>query len=165
VSTADTALAVAIGAAVAAGLLLLLVVWMAVQLRRLRRGQRLLLGTDQRDLVEYAVGLLARVEHVEGRANEVEERVAAAAARLDSAIQRIGLVRYDALEGTGGRQSVSVALLNASGDGVVLTAIQDRDYARIYVKEIRDGTADLELAPEERRAVEAAGGALRSGRG
>jgi hypothetical protein len=102
---------------------------------------------------------------VEGRANEVEERVAAAAARLDSAIQRIGLVRYDALEGTGGRQSVSVALLNASGDGVVLTAIQDRDYARIYVKEIRDGTADLELAPEERRAVEAAGGTLRSDRG
>jgi hypothetical protein len=74
-------------------------------------------------------------------------------------------VRYDALEGTGGRQSVSVALLNARGNGVVLTAIQDRDYARIYVKELRDGVADLELAPEERRAVEAAGGTPPSGRG
>jgi len=60
---------------------------------------------------------------------------------------------------------VSVALLNARGNGVVLTAIQDRDYARIYVKELRDGVADLELAPEERRAVEAAGGAPPSGRG
>jgi uncharacterized protein YlxW (UPF0749 family) len=165
VSTADTALAVAIGAAVAAGLLLLIVIWQAVQLRRLRRGQRLLLGTDQRDLVEYAVGLLARVEQVEGRAGEVERQVAAARAQLDSATQRIGLVRYDALEGTGGRQSVSVALLNARGNGVVLTAIQDRDYARIYVKELRDGVADLELAPEERRAVEAAGGTPPSGRG
>jgi len=58
-----------------------------------------------------------------------------------------------------------VALLNSRGNGVVLTAIQDRDYARIYVKELRDGVADLELAPEERRAVEAAGGAPPSGRG
>jgi hypothetical protein len=157
VSTADTALAVAIGAAVAAALLLLLIIWLAVQLRRLRRGQRLLLGTDQHDLVEYAVGLLARVEQVEGRSTEVAEQVAAAGRRLDSAIQRVGLVRYDALEGTGGRQSVSVALLDASGAGVVVTAIQDRDYARMYVKELRDGNADLELAPEERRAVEAAG--------
>jgi uncharacterized protein YlxW (UPF0749 family) len=165
VSTADTALAVAIGAAAAAGLLLLLSLWLVVQLRRLRRGQRLLLGTDQRDLVEYAVGLLARVEQVEGRSAEVDAQVAAARARLDSAIQRVGLVRYDALEGTGGRQSVSVALLDATGSGVVVTAIQDRDYARMYVKELRDGNVDLELAPEERRAVEAAGGTPPSVRG
>jgi hypothetical protein len=49
-------------------------------------------------------------------------------------------------------------LLDAGGSGVVVTAIQDRDYARMYVKELRDGSVDLELAPEERRAVEAAGG-------
>jgi hypothetical protein len=156
VSTADTALAVAVGAAVAAGLLLLLTLWLAIQLRRLRRGQRLLLGTDQRDLVEYAVGLLARVEQVEGRADDVDRAVAAVEARLGSAVQRRGMIRYDALEGTGGKQSVSVALLDAGGSGVVLTAIQDRDYARVYVKELREGVADLELAPEEVRAVEAA---------
>jgi hypothetical protein len=159
VSTADTALAVAIGAAVAAGLLLLLVLVLWLKLRRLRKAQRLLLGTDQRDLVEYAVGLLARVEHAERRADEVDGRVAAALLRLESCVQRRALVRYDALEGAGGKQSVSVALLDASGSGVVLTAIQDREYARVYVKDVRGGVADLELAPEERQALEAALGA------
>ena len=163
-STADTALAVAIGAAVAAGLLLLIVIWQAVQLRRLRRGQRLLLGTDQRDLVEYAVGLLARVEHVEGRAGEVEQQVAAARAQLDSATQRIGLVVRCARRDR--RQTVRLGgTAERPRERSGADRDQDRDYARIYVKELRDGVADLELAPEERRAVEAAGGTPPSGRG
>jgi hypothetical protein len=154
VTTADTALLAAVAACVAAAVLLLVVIYMAMQLRRIRRGQRLLLGADQRDLVEYAVGLLARVEQIETRADEVETGVRAIGARLDGCIQRLSLLRYDALEGTGGRQSVSLALLDASSSGVVVTAIQDRDYARIYVKQVVDGESDLELSPEERRAID-----------
>jgi len=155
-STADTALVVAIAACVAAGVLLVCVLSMMLQLRRIRRGQRLLLGADQRDLVEYAVGLLARVEHIEVRADEVDAGVRAIGARLDSCFQRISLLRYDALEGSGGKQSLSMALLDASSNGVVLTAIQDREYARIYVKQLVGGESDLELSPEERRAVDEA---------
>ncbi|HZI36502.1 MAG TPA: hypothetical protein VFD61_12180, partial [Gaiellales bacterium] len=61
-STADTALLVAAVACALAVLLGLATIYLVVQLRRMRRGQRLLLGADQQDLVEYAVGLLARVE-------------------------------------------------------------------------------------------------------
>jgi uncharacterized protein YlxW (UPF0749 family) len=155
-STADTALLVAIAACVAAGVLLLAVVYLAAQLRRIRRGQRLLLGADQRDLVEYAVGLLARVEHVETRTDDVDAGVRAIGARLDGTFHRLSLLRYDALEGSGGRQSVSLALLDASSNGVVITAIQDRDYARIYVKQLVGGESDVELSPEERQAVDSA---------
>jgi hypothetical protein len=49
-----------------------------------------------------------------------------------------------------------VALLDSSANGVVLTAIQDREYARIYVKQLVDGQSDLELSPEERKVVEQA---------
>ena len=127
-----------------------------VQLRRMRRGQRLLLGADQQDLVEYAVGLLARVEHVEGRADDVERGLAQVTGRLDCVVQRWALLRYDALDGSGGRQSLSLALLDAGGNGVVLTAIQDREYARIYVKQVAAGESDVELSPEERRALDQA---------
>lgn len=155
-NNADTALIVA-GVSLAVSALLLIVVgWQVVQLRRLRRGQRTLLGTDQRDLVEYAVGLLARVESVEERAAAVEELVAALGKRVDFCVQRRGIVRYDALGGAGGRQSFSVALLDSSGSGLIVTAIQDREYARIYAKELRDGEADIELSPEEQSAVSAA---------
>jgi hypothetical protein len=46
--------------------------------------------------------------------------------------------------------------MDASRSGLILSAIQGRDYARIYVKEIRDGLSDVELSPEEMRALEQA---------
>jgi hypothetical protein len=156
VSTADTALLVAAVACALAVLLGLATIYLMVQLRRMRRGQRLLLGADQQDLVEYAVGLLARVEHVESRADHVEQGLQQVTGRLDGVLQRWALLRYDALEGTGGRQSVSLALLDAGANGLILTAIQDREYARIYIKQVTAGESDLELSPEETRALEQA---------
>jgi hypothetical protein len=160
VSTADTALLVAAVACALAVLLGLATIYLIVQLRRMRRGQRLLLGADQQDLVEYAVGLLARVEHVESRADHVEQGLQQVTGRLDGVLQRWALLRYDALEGTGGRQSVSLALLDAGANGMILTAIQDREYARIYIKQVIAGESDLELSPEETRALEQAKGAV-----
>jgi hypothetical protein len=156
VSTADTALLVAAVACALAVLLGLATIYLIVQLRRMRRGQRLLLGADQQDLVEYAVGLLARVEHVESRADHVEQGLQQVTGRLDGVLQRWALLRYDALEGTGGRQSVSLALLDAGANGMIVTAIQDREYARIYIKQVSAGESDLELSPEETRALEQA---------
>jgi hypothetical protein len=156
VSTADTALLVAAVACALAVLLGLATIYLTVQLRRMRRGQRLLLGADQQDLVEYAVGLLARVEHVESRADHVEQGLQQVTGRLDGVLQRWALLRYDALEGTGGRQSVSLALLDAGANGMIVTAIQDREYARIYIKQVSAGESDLELSPEETRALEQA---------
>lgn len=155
-SHADLALLVGgIGCALAVLLAIVtLVLWLRV--RRMRRGQKLVLGADQQDLVEYAVGLLARVEQVEARAGQVEGRVSQVAERLDGCLQRWSLLRYDALDGAGGRQSVSMAMLDSASNGVVLTAIQDREYARIYIKQITAGASELELSPEERRALEQA---------
>ena len=155
-STADTALLVAAVACALAVLMGLVTIYLFVQLRRMRRGQRLLLGADQHDLVEYAVGLLARVEHVESRADHVEQGLQQVTGRLDGVLQRWALLRYDALDGTGGRQSVSLALLDAGANGLILTAIQDREYARIYIKQVTAGESDLELSPEETRALEQA---------
>ena len=157
-SHADLALLVGgVGCALAVLLAIgMLVLWMRV--RRMRQGQKLVLGADQQDLVEYAVGLLARVEQVEARAGQVEGRVGQVAERLDGCLQRWSLLRYDALDGAGGRQSVSMAMLDSASNGVVLTAIQDREYARIYIKQITAGASDLELSPEERRALEQAQG-------
>jgi hypothetical protein len=158
VTRTDLALYIAIAAAVAAALLLLIVIYQAFLLRRIRRDQRLIVSGDTHDLVEYAVGLLARVERVEQRADAVEGSVDAAIARVDGCYQRRSLLRYDALEGSGGKQSATIAVMDAAGSGLVLSAIQGRDYARIYIKDVQRGESDVELSPEEQRAVDAASG-------
>jgi hypothetical protein len=156
VTVATQARDIAIAAAAASGLLLIVVAYLAVTLRRMRRSQRIVVGTDSHDLVEYAMSLLARVEQVEGRADAVEAAAAAVGKRVDRCLERRAMLRYDAIEGAGGRQSVTIALMDASRSGLILSAIQGRDYARIYVKEIREGLSDVELSPEEMRVLEQA---------
>ena len=56
------------------------------------------------------------------------------------ALQRVGLQRFDAYDGAEGLQSTALALLDASGDGVVVSAIQDAGSARVYVKRVPRGS-------------------------
>jgi hypothetical protein len=154
--SADGLLALAaIAIAVAAGgLALYVVVWM----RRVRRAQRALLsGAPVADLVEFAVGMQARQEIVEARAEELAALVERARTDVAEALQRVGLQRFDAYHGAEGLQSTALALLDGSGDGIVVSAIQDAGSARVYVKRVRAGAADdVALAPEEQAAVAAA---------
>ena len=124
-------------------------------MRRVRRAQSALLsGGPVADLVEFAVGMQARQEHVERRAEELGELVTRAQTDVSVALQRVGLQRFDAYDGAEGLQSTALALLDASGDGVVVSAIQDAGSARVYVKRVRAGAAaDVALGPEEQAAV------------
>jgi hypothetical protein len=63
------------------------------------------------------------------------------------------LVRYDAYGEMSGRQSTSIALLDATRSGVVLSSIHHRDQARLYAKQVHEGRAELELSPEEDEAI------------
>ena len=63
------------------------------------------------------------------------------------------LVRYDAYGEMSGRQSMSIALLDATQTGIVLSSIHHRDQARLYAKQIQAGRGELELSPEEAEAV------------
>ncbi len=75
--------------------------------------------------------------------------------RADSALAllRPRLVRYDAFGDMGGRLSWSLALLDARGDGVVLTSIAGRTEARSYAKDVRGWTGEQQLSEEEAEAV------------
>ncbi|WP_239648809.1 DUF4446 family protein [Nocardiopsis chromatogenes] len=72
------------------------------------------------------------------------------------AVRDVGVVRYDALEEMSGARSFSLALLNAAGDGIVVTSINGRTESRTYAKAVQGGRAAEELSPEEYRAIRAA---------
>jgi hypothetical protein len=156
--TATQALAVAI-AGVALGVLGFAVAWWAwVKVRRVRDAQRMLLGGGRKDLVDFAVSLQARIDDLHSAVDEVAAGLARVDRRVDGTVSNSSIVRYDAYEDTGGHQSASFALLDSARTGVVVTAIQGRDYARIYMKELERGRASVALSPEEQEAVERAMG-------
>ncbi len=147
---------IAIAAAGVAVLALLVALVLHMRLRRVRAAQLTLLAGGGGDLVDFAVSLQGRVDGLHRAIDDVTGALGRLERRVDSTVSRLAVVRYDAYENTGGHQSASVALLDASRTGVVLTAIQGRDYARIYVKELDDGRAAVSLSPEEQQAVERA---------
>jgi hypothetical protein len=156
--TAVAALVVSIvGAAV--GVIGLVFAWWAwIRVRRVRDAQRALLGGGRKDLVDFAVSLQGRIDDLHRAVDEVAAGLARVDRRVDATVTNMAIVRYDAYEDTGGHQSASLALLDSGRTGLVLTAIQGRDYARIYMKELERGRATVALSPEEQEAVERAMG-------
>lgn len=151
-----TSLAVALAAAAVAllGLLVVLLLWR--RLSRVQAAQSAVLGGAGGDLLEFVVSLQTRVDDLHRAVDEVAAALSRVDRRVDGAVTNTAVVRYDAYEGTGGRQSASVAMLDATRTGTVVTAIQGRDYARIYVKDLDRGRSPVALSPEEQEAVERA---------
>ena len=147
---------IAIAAGAVAVIALMIVLVLHMRLRRVRAAQLTLQGSGGGDLVDFAVSLQGRVDGLHRALDELTAALGRLERRLDTTVSRVSVVRYDAYENTGGHQSASVALLDSSRSGVVLSAIQGRDYARIYVKELDDGRAAVSLSPEEQQAVDRA---------
>ena len=157
VSANVAALVAVIGVAVAVvGVVLAWIAW--VRVRRVRDAQRMLLGGGRKDLIEFAVSLQERIDDLHRAVDEVAASLSRVDRRIDGTVANSSIVRYDAYEDTGGHQSASLALLDSGRTGIVVTAIQGRDYARIYMKELDRGKASVALSPEEREAVERAMG-------
>jgi len=152
----STAEWIAIGACVAAGIALLAAGFAWWTLRAVRTSQLVLLGGGKQDLVDFAVSLQGRIDDLHRAVDEIAAGLSRVDRRVDTTVSKTSLVRYDAYEGAGGQQSASIALLDAGRSGVIVTAIQGRDYARIYVKELDHGRPSVALSPEEEQAVERA---------
>jgi hypothetical protein len=135
-------------------------VFLAVRLRRVRRDQRVVLAGRQEDLVSHAAELERQFEalsqYVQDAAGQLDDRVRTAEQRLDGAVAYRSLIRYDAYGEMSGRQSTSIALLDANRSGLILSSIHHRDQARLYAKQVHNGQPELELSPEEDEAIRVA---------
>ena len=147
----------ALGATAFALLALALLFVVNRRLRALLKAQRVVLGSKgEVDLVSHVGSLEEKLVHLRTMVEDLAIAGKDHEVRIDNCISRLGAVRFDAFHDLGGRQSTSIAFLNASEDGVVITSAVSREFARVYVKLVRDGKPDIPLAPEEIEAVDQA---------
>jgi Protein of unknown function (DUF4446) len=149
---------VALGAAGGALVAFVLCLVLALRLRGLRAQQRMVLGdSGERDLVKHGVELAeafkALHDYVDELAQRLDARLGENETSLRGAIAHRALVRFDAYNEMSGRQSLSIALLDDSRSGIVLSSIHHRDQARLYAKLVHEGEGELELSPEEQEAL------------
>jgi hypothetical protein len=101
-------------------------------------------------LLEAHARSIKRLEQAMVQLADGEKRLAEL---MQGAIQHVGVVRFDAFEDMGGRLSFSAAILNAHGDGLVITSINGRQDTRCYAKQVRAGTSIHNLSGEEEQAI------------
>ena len=153
---------VAVWVAVAAGVPGLIALGACIALwvgqRRTRAAQQVLLPDGSSvGLVDRQATLQRAMARLEGGLNDLQglvERQGEVTERsLRTTLRFQGMVRYDAYRDMGGSQSWSIALLDGNQSGAVVTSLHARDHARVYMKELVEGTSGQRLSPEEERAV------------
>jgi hypothetical protein len=149
---AVVAIAVAIVAGVGLGLVYR-------RLQRYQHNQHVIMGSrGSVDIIEHVSAMDDKLANVRLALEDLTLATRDHDVRIDTCLSRVGIVRFDAYQDLGGRQSSVVALLNSHGDGVVVTTVVSRDFARMYVKLLKEGASDIPLAPEELEAIEQAQG-------
>ena len=83
----------------------------------------------------------------------LRQEVAALKAENAQALRHVAVIRYDAFTDTGGQLSWSMALLDDSGSGVVVSSIQGRNESRTYAKNVAAWASETQLSPEEEDAI------------
>jgi hypothetical protein len=145
-------LAVIGAAAGVVGVLLALIAHL--RLRRLRRDYSVLQAGDEREsFVAAAARQVEAVARLRAELAGAERRIHDMRLDLADALRHVAVVRYDAFRDMGGRMSFSAALLDDTGDGLVLSAIHGRTETRTYCKGVKAGGSDQQLSPEERQAI------------
>lgn len=124
------------------------------RLGRVRRAyDTLVAGDGDASFVDAVRKQSSGIEGLRADVAVLREDLSAARADLADALRHVAVVRYDAFGDMGGRMSFSAALLDDSGDGLVLTSINGRSETRTYAKGVKGGGSEHSLSPEEEQAI------------
>lgn len=150
---------VALGLGVVVCILVISSIRLSVKLRKLRNNYMQVMNKGSVDNIEE---LLMQInERLEQTASESEQQksrlsnLEAAAKKMKS---KVGVHRYNAFGDRGSDLSFSVAIVDESQDGVVLTGIHTRDETYIYAKPLDKGQSSYALSPEEKEAINRSSG-------
>lgn len=127
------------------------------QTYKLKKLRKILLANGTPETIEEALNRLFSLQSsLEASHSQMQVELDVTQKILRTAIQKVGLVKFNSLENDGGNFSFSLALLNFSNTGILLTNLYGRTYNRIYVKHVTNGQSEIPLTEEETKALKAA---------
>ena len=135
----------------------LLVAWQGstnLRLNRLvRQYRQLATGIEGQPLDELLQKILDRGVVESQTLTRLESDLTQLGAEVQSHIQNVGLVRYNAFDDTGGDQSYALALLDDHGNGAIVNGLFHRTECRVYVKPVQDWKSIYSMSDEESEAI------------
>ena len=136
--------------------IVLLVIFIVKNVKLTNRMNAFMLGKDASSLEEEITDLFAINKNIVEKVRENRKDIRKIYRKFTKAIQKVGIVKYDAYQQMGGDLSFSMALLDEENNGFIMNSVHSTEGCYTYTKEVRDGRCDLELGNEERIALEKA---------
>lgn len=146
-----------IGMLIVAVLLLVLLILLIVQIHKVNRLKsrldKFVLGKDGASLEQDIVALFEDNKFLKSSTDRNKKDIRTLYKRMETAYQKMGLVKYDAFNQMGGQLSFSLALLDENNNGFIINSVHSTEGCYSYTKEIRNGECSISLGNEEAEAL------------
>jgi len=135
-------------------ILMILLIAQTVKVNKLRkRLDHFVLGKDGKSLEQDIIGLYEDNKFLKNTVEKNRKDIRNLFKRMESAYQKMGLVKYDAFSQMGGQLSYSLALLDENNNGFIINSVHSTEGCYSYTKEIRNGDSSISLGKEEEEAL------------
>ncbi|MBE6024280.1 MAG: DUF4446 family protein [Cellulosilyticum sp.] len=141
------------------GLIVILLILVCVNisnLRKLKNRYEKFMDKEDINLEELLVQYTKKLNVLLQNEKEMQTSIEHMEKVVKDCVQKVGVVRYQAIPNMGADLSYTVALLDEKNDGVVFNGIYGRDGCYTYAKPIKDGKSTYNLSEEEEEAIEQA---------
>ncbi|MDE5803068.1 MAG: DUF4446 family protein [Lachnospiraceae bacterium] len=140
-----------------AACILLLLILLIVSFRKTsqleKRLDKFMLGKDAKSLEKDIIALYEDNKFIKINMDKNKKDIRTLYKNMESAFQKVGIVKYDAFQQMGGQLSFSLALLDENNNGFVLNSVHSTEGCYTYTKEIKNGECAISLGDEEKKAL------------
>lgn len=137
--------------------LLITLILLIVQIRKTsklkKRLDKFLLGKDGTSLENDIVALFEDNKFLKANTEKNKKDIRILYKNMESAFQKMGLVKYDAFNQMGGQLSFCLALLDENNNGFIINSVHSTEGCYSYTKEIKIGESSIPLGKEEEEAL------------
>lgn len=134
-------------------LLVLLILQMKKANKLKKRLDKFILGKDGKSLEQDIAELFEDNKFLKNSTEKNKKDIRTLYKNMESAYQKMGLVKYDAFNQMGGQLSFSLALLDENNNGFIINSVHSTEGCYSYTKEIKLGESAISLGTEEAQAL------------
>ncbi len=118
--------------------------------------RKFMTGKSAKSLENEIAGLFEDNKFIKTSIDRNKKDISILYKNMESAFQKIGIIKYDAFNQMGGKLSFCLALLDEDNNGFILNSVHSAEGCYSYTKEIINGNSSISLGEEEKQALEKA---------
>jgi hypothetical protein len=142
---------------VSGGLSIVLIICFIVLYRKLSKLRKayvkMINGGSPQNVESLIIDLQEKIKALHEQQTKDRQTIQALADSMKKIKGYVGIHRYNAFGEGGNDLSFSMAIMDESQDGVVITGIHTREQMYVYAKPVTQGQSKYVLSPEEKEAI------------